>query len=159
MAYNEIEITNQPVTGIRRKVRRFQTTTHEDGELTITVKVIFQDSLGNDLIESFRQMIGAGQEQITQEQFDALEKKFFPYQVSHTTRGSYVNPATGDLVPAGTEGAVPEIEWLRSLGVNTHLQPMLLGAGLIVEGEERHIIIEEAFEKFVMLRMDTLKRY
>lgn len=158
MAYNEIEITSQPVTGIRRKVRRFQTITHEDGELTITVKVIFLDENGNDLIESFRQLIGSGPGQITREQFSALESKFFPYQVSHSTRGSYVNP-TGELVPAGTEGATPEIEWLRSLGVNTHLQPMLFGADLIAEGEERHIIIEEAFEKFVMLRMDTLKRY
>lgn len=159
MYINEIEISTQPVTSIRRKARRFETITHEDGELTIRVKVVFLDSNGSDLIETFRGMIGTEQGQISKEQFEALEKKYFPYIVEHTTRKSWVNPVTGDLVSEGTEGAVPEIEWMRSLEVGTHLRPMLFGAGLIAEQEDRHIIIEEAFEKMVMMRMDNMKRY
>lgn len=157
--YNEIEISPQPVTGLRRKVRRFQTITHEDGELSITLKVIFLAEDGTELIEKFRTMIGDGPDQITAEQFEALEKKFFPYQVTHSTRGSFIDPSTGDLVQPGTPGAVPEIEFLRSLEVITHLQPMLEDAGLIDPGEQRHIAIEEAYEKLVMLRMDQLRRY
>lgn len=156
MAFNEIEISQQPLTNIRRKVRRFQTITHEDGELTIVVKVIFLDNDGNDLIETFRGMIG---NEITKEQFDALERKYSAYQVSHSTRNSWIDPLTGDLVAAGTEGAIPEIEWLRGLKVDDDLQPLLSGLGYIAADEERHIVIEEAFEKWVMQRMDTLKRY
>jgi hypothetical protein len=159
MPFNEIEISNQPVTGIRRKVRRFQTVTHEDGEISIIIKVIFLDENSVELVNKFRSMIGPGEGQITQEQFNALEKRYDSYYVEHHTRGSFVNPLTGELVPVGTEGAVPEIEWLRSLSVANHLIPMLVGGGYLEQGNDNHIAIEEAFERYVMQLMDTKKRY
>jgi hypothetical protein len=155
---NEIEITPQPLTGIKRKVRRFQTITHEDGELSIVLKVIFLDQNGNDLVESFRGMIGTGEDNISPSQFKSLEKKFHPYLVEHHTKGSFVDNQ-GNVVEQDTEGAVREIDFLRNLSVNTHLIPMLLNYGLIEDGEDRHIAIEEAYEKLIMLRMDALKRY
>lgn len=159
MPHNEIEITPQSGTGLRRKARRYQLITHEDGELSMIIKIIFLHDSGIDLIDHFRSMIGEGEGMISFSQFEDLEKQFYPYKREHHTKGSFILPLTAELVPEGTEGAIPEIEWIRNLSVSQDLYPMLFGAGMIAEGEDRHVMLEEAFERHVMLQMDLLKRY
>lgn len=131
----ETEISNDPVTGLKRKLVHHKLEIDENLEMTHYRKIVYYERLDGDVYG--RPIIEAIQEndQITDEAKKKLTEKYQPQFFNVDTRGVYVNPETGQPVNKivsvdengnQTEsypiGSVPELEFWQNLPIS-FIQP------------------------------------
>lgn len=126
----EVTITPNPDLSIPhiRTLEELQTTEDGEQELTMTARVNYYDTTGRLMVE----VINA--DTTLSPDVRIMRLRMFDSYVltSKSTRGSFVDPATGALVSASTPGAIKEATFYQNL-----TKANLVAMGIVPSGEQR----------------------
>ncbi|CCH00291.1 hypothetical protein FAES_2282 [Fibrella aestuarina BUZ 2] len=116
-------IAPQPLTGLNRLGVFASFTILANREMVQQTNIVYCDDQGVSLLEK-----AAADETLTEQQRQELATLYQTKLVTRTTEGAFVD-ATGQVVAADAEGAIPQLQFFRSL---TFAQVMAM-AGLTEE--------------------------
>lgn len=147
-----IEVTVAPspliATPHVRKVELLSLADEIDMEMTVQARINYYDVTGSQLMTSVIQadtLLSADAKAMKQGVFDSYTL------APKSTRGSFVNPATGALVPMGTAGAIREITFYQNLTKSI----LINGMGLSLQTENREQFIRYAMIAYMLQSIAT----
>jgi len=132
----EVEISDDPVTGLKRKSRHYELIIDHNLEMTHIREIVFYEKLidgsyGRPIIDVITE-----DENLSEEAKHLKRVMFAPQRVRVNTSGVYVNPYTGHTVEQVTttdeegneataypEGSIPELEFWQNLPIG-FIQPV-----------------------------------
>lgn len=117
----QIAISPEPFTGFKRAARLKSFVVFDDLEMCQQVNILYVDGQGVPMLEKI-----AADPTLTTEQREVLKARYADRVVQRETRGAYIMPATGQIVPADTEGAVSQVDFFQSITIGQLRQRMVI---------------------------------
>lgn len=149
MAQNEIktDVSADEFSELARQAKHSKLIFESDLNMSFEVEVFFVNDEGQKIFDLIQQMpVVDGYE----EKKNNLLRMYHPKYYTHHTRGSFVDPATGDIVTSDFEGAIPELDYLQAITME-QLATMT--------GETEVLPAIYKFMEMKMLQMDQMDRY
>ncbi|WP_019986313.1 hypothetical protein [Rudanella lutea] len=117
----QIAISPEPFTGFQRAARLKSFVVFDDLEMCQQVSILYVDAQGVPMLEQI-----AADPTLTAEQRQVLMTRYADRVVQRETRGAYIMPATGQIVPADTEGAISQVDFFQSITIGQLRQRMVI---------------------------------
>ncbi|WP_138993949.1 hypothetical protein [Larkinella sp. C7] len=117
--------------GTQRRVRLKRMSFDEDLEITALFEMRVVDQDGKDLFDFYNQDTTLPP-MVTRERLSRVQ----PIEIPRTTRGSFRDAKTGELVSSDALNAIPEVQFFQSMAL-VHLKAQ----GLPLTGKEPYLVV------------------
>ncbi|KAB7728008.1 hypothetical protein F5984_19835 [Rudanella paleaurantiibacter] len=117
----QIAISPEPFTGFKRAARLENFVVMKDLNMVQQVCISYVNEAGVPMLELI-----AADATIGAEQRGALQDRYRDRIVTRETRDAYIIPATGQIVPKGTEGAISQVDYFQAITIGQLRQRMVI---------------------------------
>jgi hypothetical protein len=147
----EIPISASPLLaeGIQRRVKMKRLTVDDDLEITVIFEMRVYDAEGQDLYQLYSQ-----DQTVSPSTNRGRLALVQPLEIPRTTRDSFRDSVTGELVAYDAPNAIPEIQFFQTLTL-----PHLQAQGLPLDGTEPYLTVVYLMLANIIREKDALGEF